>query len=189
LGRGRRPQGGPAGPRSGASPIHTLRALARSPDKIRPRVPAPKRERAAYPMSYSTYASPFSWRYGRAELRALFSEERRRKLWRQVWVALAQAQAARGLLSQAELDDISAHAHEVDIEAALEIEREIHHDLMAEIRVFSSQAKIGGGKLHLGSTSMDIEDTVETYRLRLALSLVGAALDDVLRAFAEKIRE
>jgi adenylosuccinate lyase len=140
-------------------------------------------------MSHRTYASPFSWRYGRAELRALFSEEQRRKLWRQVWVALAEAQAARGLVSQAELDDIRAHAGEVDIDAALEIEREIHHDLMAEIRVFASQARIGGGKLHLGSTSMDIEDTVETYRLRVALSLVGAALHDVLRAFAEKIRE
>src|SRR5690348_12942202 len=140
-------------------------------------------------MSYATYASPFSWRYGRAELRSLFSEEQRRKLWRQVWVALAQAQFSRGLVTQAELDDIQAHAHEVDIEAALEIEREIHHDLMAEIRVFASQATVGGGKLHLGSTSMDIEDTVETYRLRLALSMVGAAVGDVLRALAEKIRE
>ncbi len=140
-------------------------------------------------MKYDTYASPFSWRYGRAELRALFSEEQRRKLWRQVWVALAQAQSTHGLVSQEELADIIAHAGDIDIEAALEIEREIHHDLMAEIRVFASQAKIGGGKLHLGSTSMDIEDTVETYRLRRALSLVGAAIDELLQGFAEKIRE
>jgi adenylosuccinate lyase len=140
-------------------------------------------------MKYDTYASPFSWRYGRAELRALFSEEQRRKLWRQVWVALAEAQSRHGLVSTEELDDIRAHAHAVDIDAALEIEREIQHDLMAEIRVFAAQARIGGGKLHLGSTSMDIEDTVETYRLRRALSLIGAALDALLAAFAQKIRE
>jgi adenylosuccinate lyase len=140
-------------------------------------------------MKYDTYASPFSWRYGRAELRVLFSEEQRRKLWRQVWVALADAQSAYGLVSAEELADIRAHAGEIDVEAALEIEREIHHDLMAEIRVFASQAKIGGGKLHLGSTSMDVEDTVETYRLRRALSLVGASLDALLAAFAAKIRE
>ena len=148
-----------------------------------------EREWGPYPMKHDTYASPFSWRYGRAELRALFSEERRRKLWRQVWVALAEAQSRHGLVSEEELDDIRAHAHEVDIEAALEIEREIHHDLMAEIRVFASQAKRGGGKLHLGSTSMDIEDTVETYRLRRALSLVGESLDELLQAFAAKIGE
>ena len=140
-------------------------------------------------MNHDTYASPFSWRYGRAELRALFSEKQRRKLWRQVWVALAQAQSRHGLVSAEELADIQAHAGDVDIEAALEIEREIHHDLMAEIRVFASQAKIGGGKLHLGSTSMDIEDTVETYRVRRAISLIGAAIDELLAEFAAKIRE
>ena len=91
-------------------------------------------------MDHTTYASPFSWRYGSAELRALFSEEERRKLWRAVWVALAQAQARAGLITDAEVADLRAHAHEIDIEAALAIEREIHHDLMAEIRVFASQA-------------------------------------------------
>jgi adenylosuccinate lyase len=139
-------------------------------------------------MDYTQYASPFSWRYGRAELRSLFSEEMRRKLWRAVWVALAEAQASEGLISAEEVADLRAHAHRIDIEAALEIEREIHHDLMAEIRVFASQAKVGGGKLHLGATSMDIEDTVETYRLRLALATVGANLRDLLEAFALRVR-
>jgi adenylosuccinate lyase len=139
-------------------------------------------------MDYRTYASPFSWRYGRAELRALFSEQQRRRLWRAVWVALAEAQAAHGLVDQAELDDLRAHAGEIDIEAALAIEREIHHDLMAEIRLFASQAQRGGGKLHLGATSMDVEDTVETYRLRLALAYVGSNLRGLLAAFGAKIR-
>ena len=139
-------------------------------------------------MDYRTYASPFSWRYGRAELRSLFSEHTRRRLWRAAWVALAQAQAEQGLVSAPELDDLRAHADEIDIDAALAIEREIHHDLMAEIRVFASQAAIGGGKLHLGATSMDIEDTVETYRLRLGLSWIGASLGELLAAFAAKIR-
>jgi adenylosuccinate lyase len=138
-------------------------------------------------MDYRTYASPFSWRYGRDELRSLFSEEKRRKLWRAVWVALAEAQAAEGLVTQAELEDLRAHAGHIDVDAALEIEREIHHDLMAEIRVFAGQAKMGGGKLHLGATSMDIEDTVETYRLRVALASVGENLNALLRAFAAKI--
>ena len=140
-------------------------------------------------MNYRTYASPFSWRYGSAELRTLFSEEERRKLWRAVWVALAQAQSHAGLITEAEVADLRAHAHEIDIDAALAIEREIHHDLMAEIRVFAAQAKIGGGKLHLGATSMDIEDTVETYRLRLGLAAVGANLHGLLQSFAAKVRQ
>lgn len=139
-------------------------------------------------MDYRTYTSPFSWRYGRAELRSLFSEDTRRRLWRAVWVSLAEAQAAQGLVDEAEVEDLRAHADAIDIEKALEIEREIHHDLMAEIRVFASQAKIGGGKLHLGATSMDIEDTVETYRLRRGLSLVGENLDGLLQSLSGKVR-
>jgi adenylosuccinate lyase len=140
-------------------------------------------------MDYSVYASPFSWRYGRAELRSLFSEETRRRLWRAVWVALAEAQQAQGLIAQDEVEDLRAHADDVDVDAALEIEREIQHDLMAEIRLFASQAPRGGGKLHLGATSMDIEDTVDTYRFRLALSCVGENLHGLLADFSTKIRE
>jgi adenylosuccinate lyase len=138
-------------------------------------------------MNHTSYASPFSRRYARTELRELFSERERRTLWRAVWVALAESQRRSGLISQAELDDLRAHAGEVDIDAALAIESEIGHDLMAEIRVFASQATIGGGKLHLGATSMDVEDTVEIFRLRRATALLLEALDGVLAAFAVQI--
>ncbi|GAC1396529.1 MAG: hypothetical protein NVSMB59_15890 [Vulcanimicrobiaceae bacterium] len=140
-------------------------------------------------MDETMYASPFSWRYGRAAMRALFSERERRRLWRAVWVALAESQARSGLVSQAELDDLRAHRNDVDIEAAHAIEREIGHDLMAEIRVYASQATIGGGKLHLGATSMDIEDTVETYRMRRALGMLGESLHALLGAFAARVDE
>ena len=132
-------------------------------------------------MNDTTYASPFSWRYAHPSLRELFSERERRKLWRAVWVALAEAQQRAGLVSQAELDDLRAHAEDIDLAAALAIEREIGHDLMAEIRVYAKQATVGGGKLHLGATSMDIEDTVETFRLRLALGRIIDAVDVLLQ--------
>jgi adenylosuccinate lyase len=134
-----------------------------------------------------SYASPFSWRYGRPELRALFSERKRRTLWRAVWIALAESQLASGLVTQAELDDLRAHGEEIDLDAALAIEREIGHDLMAEIRVYAAQATVGGGKLHLGATSMDIEDTVETFRLHRGVDVLLAAIDALLRAFATQI--
>ena len=137
-------------------------------------------------MDETTYASPFSWRYGRPEMRALFSERERRRLWRAVWVSLAQSQHTSGLVSAAELADIRAHDDEIDIEAAHAIEREIGHDLMAEIRVFASQATVGGGKIHLGATSMDIEDTVEIYRLRHALSMIGEERARIVRLRSQR---
>jgi adenylosuccinate lyase len=138
-------------------------------------------------MNEKSYASPFSWRYGRPELRALFSEHERRKLWRAVWIALAESQSKSGLVTAAEIADLREHGENIDLDAALKIEHEIGHDLMAEIRVYASQATIGGGKIHLGATSMDIEDTVETFRLRHGLRLLLASLDALLAEFVLQI--
>src|SRR5215204_732471 len=105
---------------------------------------------------YTTYLSPFTWRYGSSDMRTIWSETHKRKLWRNIWVALAKAQHAQGLVSKKELDDLRKYKDSIDIEKADEIEKQIHHDLMAEIKTYESQAKIGGGKIHLGATSMDI---------------------------------
>ena len=64
---------------------------------------------------HTTYLSPFSWRYGSHEMRAVWSEEHNRKLWRRLWVALAEAQQRLGLVSQAQVDDLKRHAEEIDI--------------------------------------------------------------------------
>ncbi len=120
-------------------------------------------------------------------MRALFSEQTKRRMWRRLWLALAQSQAAAGLVSDEELADLRRHVDEIDISAADEIEREIGHDLMAELRVFASQAKAGGGKLHLGATSMDVEDNVEIARMKVALSMLVDGVAKILQAFADKI--
>ena len=39
----------------------------------------------------AAYESPFAWRYGSAAMRGLWSEFEKRKGWRRVWVALAEA--------------------------------------------------------------------------------------------------
>ncbi|MGD8552774.1 MAG: adenylosuccinate lyase, partial [Anaerolineales bacterium] len=62
-----------------------------------------------------TYQSPYSIRYGSSEMRAIWSERSKRRVWRRVWVAVAEAQAAAGLVSPEQLDDIRANADKVDI--------------------------------------------------------------------------
>lgn len=138
---------------------------------------------------YTTYLSPFTWRYGSNEMRAIWSEVHKRKLWRKIWVALAKAQHTQGLVSQKELDDLITYQENIDIEKADEIEKEIHHDLMAEIKTYESQAKIGGGKIHLGATSMDIEDNADTIRYTESFVLIEKKLTIVLHALSEKIKQ
>ncbi|NUQ37226.1 MAG: adenylosuccinate lyase [Caldilineales bacterium] len=134
---------------------------------------------------HTLYQSPFTWRYGCDEMRQIFSEEHRRRLWRRVWVALARAQAGAGLVSPAQLADIEAHAGQIDIERALEIERVTRHDVMAEIMTFAEQCAVGGGVIHLGATSMDVVDNAEALRQREALDLLLAKLRGLIERFAD----
>ena len=120
-------------------------------------------------------------------MRALFSEETKRRMWRRLWLALARAQGKAGLVSDAEIADLRRFVDAIDIDAAHKIEEEIGHDLMAEVRVYASQAKIGGGKIHLGATSMDVEDNVEIARMKAALGMLARNLRELLTIFAEKI--
>jgi adenylosuccinate lyase len=137
--------------------------------------------------SHEVYLTPFTWRYGTAEMRALWSEAHKRRLWRRVWVALAEAQAEAGLVTNEQVADLRAHADDVDIARAEAIEAEIHHDLMAEVRAFAEQCPVGGGIIHLGATSMDVEDNADALRLREALDLLLGRLAPVLHVLAEQI--
>ncbi len=130
---------------------------------------------------FNTYQSPFSWRYGSPAMRRIWSEHRKRLLWRQIWVALAEVQGTYGLVRPEQVADLRAHIAEIDLPRALEIEAEIHHDLMAEVRVFAEQAPVGGGIIHFGATSMDVEDNADAVRLREGLDLTLASLRELLR--------
>ncbi len=138
-------------------------------------------------MDYDTYLSPYSWRYASPDMRAIWSEKNKRLLWRQLWVALAATQAEFGLVTPEQLADLEKNMAAVNVDRALEIEAEIHHDLMAELKTFAEQALLGGRILHLGATSMDIEDNADVLRSRQALLIILVKLKSLLGIFAQKI--
>ena len=137
--------------------------------------------------THDTYLSPFTWRYGSGEMREIWSEVHRRRLWRRVWVALARAQMRAGLVTPEQVADLEAHQEDVDLERAQAVEAEIGHDVMAEIRVFAEQCPVGGRILHLGATSADITDNADVLRLREGLTLLLSRVDTLLRVLAEQV--
>src|SRR3989344_1717305 len=139
--------------------------------------------------NYSSYQSPFAWRYGSEKMRQIFSEEYKYKLWRKIWVSLAKAQAKEGLVSEEEWKDLEKNQDNLDIERIWEIEKDTRHDVVAAIKEFAEKAKVGGGKIHLGATSMDISDNAETVRMQEALILVEKNLKKLIKIFGEKIKK
>ncbi len=139
--------------------------------------------------SFDTFLSPFSWRYGSETMRHVWSEVHKRQIWRRVWVALASAESTVGLVTPEQVADLQAHVDDIDISAAHEAERTLRHDLMAEVNVFASQCPVGGGIIHLGATSMDIEDNADALRLRESLDLLIQCLRGLLDQTATQIEK
>ena len=138
---------------------------------------------------FSSYLSPFTWRYGSDEMKIIFSEKHKYELWRKIWIALAEAQHQAGLVSKEELDDLKKNEKNIDIEKIFELEKDTKHDVVAAIREFAGKSKTGGGKIHLGATSMDIVDNVDMIRIQEAIGIVEKKVINILNLLADKIKE
>lgn len=138
---------------------------------------------------HDTFISPLTWRYGSEEMKKVFSEENKRKLLRRIWIALAKAESEYGLVSKEQLDELIEHKDDVDIKRASEIENEIHHDLMAEIRTYAEQCPKAGGIIHLGATSMDALDNADIIRYKEALEIIRKKLSALIEELRNKAME
>jgi len=133
------------------------------------------------------YESPFSTRYGSAEMRSLWSERAKRLAWRKIWTAVADVQSAAGLISAEQIDSIRAQRDRIDIERAAQIEAEIGHDLMAELKTYAEQCGEGGSVLHWGLTSADVQDNADVVRQKAGLTLLLTKLRHSLLLLAGHI--
>lgn len=139
--------------------------------------------------THDTFISPYTWRYGSSEMREVFSEVHKRKLLRRVWIALAKAEMRAGLVTESQLKELIAHKDDIDIERASEIEKDIKHDLMAEIKTYAEQCPTAGGIIHLGATSMDALDNADAIRFREAFDIIEEKLKKLIASLSEKALE
>ncbi|MCX7703872.1 MAG: adenylosuccinate lyase [Planctomycetota bacterium] len=114
-------------------------------------------------------------RYADREMLEFFSEERRYRLWRELWLALAEEQHALGIsvISEEALKEMrKALNKRVNLEKAAEYEKKTRHDIMAHIHLFGDDAPAARGIIHLGATSYDIVDNADLLNIRDALNLL-----------------
>jgi adenylosuccinate lyase len=100
---------------------------------------------------------------------------------------MAEAQTPWNLVTADQVQDLKDHMCAVDVPRSLELEEKLHHDLMAEIKVYASQCPVGGGIIHLGATSMDIKDNAEVMQQAESLDLVLKRLKGLLEVLADKV--
>ncbi|MEM0129721.1 MAG: adenylosuccinate lyase [Thermoplasmata archaeon] len=128
---------------------------------------------------------PLEFRYGRSEVRDLFSREARLRRALKVEAALAHAQAELGIIPKADAEAIEAAATSgrVGVAKVEALERELRHDVMAISRSLAEASGASGRWVHFGATSADITDTALAMELDEAIGILRRDLTDVVRAF------
>jgi len=132
---------------------------------------------------------PIEFRYGTPEMRSVWNEENRFSCVVAAEVALAQAEAAHGLIPQAAADEIAQNAKKASLARAKEIEAEISHDMMAIVKSISEVTGESGRWVHYGATSNDILDTATGLQLGQSLDLIDTKLRQLLAVLLKRSEE
>ena len=133
-------------------------------------------------MIKDTYESPLSARYASKEMKYIFSPDKKFRTWRKLWIALAEAEMELGLpVTQEQIDELKAHADDINYEVAVEREKLVRHDVMSHVYAYGVQCPNAKGIIHLGATSCYVGDNTDIIIMTEGLRLVRDKLITVIR--------
>ncbi|MBE6035848.1 MAG: adenylosuccinate lyase [Clostridiales bacterium] len=134
----------------------------------------------------TNYTSPLSERYPSKEMKYIFSPEMKFRTWRRLWIALAETEKELGLpITQEQIDELKAHALDINYDVAKEREAIVRHDVMAHVYAYGQQCPNAKGIIHLGATSCYVGDNTDLILMTEGLKLLRTKLINVLAKLAK----
>ena len=128
-------------------------------------------------MQKNTYETPLNSRYASKEMQYIFSPDFKFKTWRKLWIALAEAEHELGLpVTQEQIDELKAHADDINYEVAIEEEKKRRHDVMSHVYAYGVQCPNAKGIIHLGATSCYVGDNTDVITMTEGLKLIEKKL-------------
>ena len=139
-------------------------------------------------MSADRYTSPLSERYASREMQYIFSQDKKFRTWRRLWIALAEAENELGLkneqggpaVTEEQIEELRAHAEDINYDVAREREKLVRHDVMSHVYAYGQQCPKAAGIIHLGATSCYVGDNTDVIIMTEALQLVRKKLINVI---------
>lgn len=139
------------------------------------------------------YENPLNTRYASREMQENFGDRKRFRLWRELWVALAESEMELGLgITQVQIDELKAHVSDIDYEKADAYEKQVRHDVMAHVKTYGDAAPSAKGIIHLGATSCFVDCNSELMIMKDGLDIILRKLVNVmekLKNFALKYKD
>ncbi|HBP20672.1 MAG TPA: adenylosuccinate lyase [Planctomycetes bacterium] len=131
------------------------------------------------------WTSPLVRRYAGRDMAALFGPHARARAWRDVWIALAEAEQELGApVSPEQVAALRETADQIDLARVAEIEAVTRHDVMAHVRAWGEVCPEGAPVIHLGATSCFVTDNADNLIQLRALRQIRSRLVRLVRALA-----
>ena len=131
------------------------------------------------------FEHPLAQRYASKAMVRLLSPLYRQRVWRRLWIALAESEMELGLpIRPDQIAEMRATQDDVDLDAIAKHEAALRHDVMAAIHAWGDQAPLARPILHLGATSCFVTDNGDLLICHEALRLLRKRLLDVIAALS-----
>src|SRR5699024_1383709 len=144
-------------------------------------------------MSTDRYASPLSERYASREMQYIFSQDKKFRTWRRLWIALAETEKELGLdITDEQIQQMREHQDDINYDVAREREKVVRHDVMSHVYAYGLQCPKAKPIIHLGATSCYVGDNTDIIIMREGLELIKKKLVNViaqLARFAEEYKD
>ncbi|MFP4198361.1 MAG: adenylosuccinate lyase [Halanaerobium sp.] len=124
-------------------------------------------------------------RYSRAEMEAVWSEERKYEIWLEIEIAILKARAEMGDIPVSAAEKVEQEA-KIDLRRIKEIEAETRHDMIAFIEGISENLGEESRFIHEGVTSSDIKDTARAMQMQQACELILEDLEALKETLGKK---
>ena len=136
--------------------------------------------------THDRYVSPLAARYASPAMQENFSYRRRSLIWRDLWIALAEAEKNLGLdISQQQVDELKQAREDIDFDRVADLERQLRHDVMAHVHAYGEVAPAAKPIIHLGATSCYVADGSDLIQMKEGLLILRDRLVAAIRALAQ----
>jgi adenylosuccinate lyase len=133
-----------------------------------------------------TYETPLNRRYASKEMSYVFSDLKKFRTWRELWIALAEVEMELGLPITAEqIEELKSFREDINFKEAEEREKSVRHDVMSHVYAYGLQAVGAKGIIHLGATSCYVGDNTDLIIMREAMQIIRAKLVHTIRNLKE----
>ncbi|TQQ83170.1 adenylosuccinate lyase [Peptacetobacter hominis] len=132
------------------------------------------------------YQSPLTSRYASKEMKSLFSNDKKFRTWRKLWIALAESEMELGLeITPEQIEELKANKDDINYEVAVKREKEVRHDVMSHVYAYGQQCPKAAGIIHLGATSCYVGDNTDLILMYEAMELVRTKVVMAIKTLAK----